>query len=187
MVIDVLKEDDLYHVIQGSIISIISGDEKILHDRVHFNYEYASVMFLQFDGMMASSNGNIFRVTSHLCGEFTGQWRGALMFSLICARINDWVNNREAGNLRRRRAHHDITVMGSWPSTGNQQWRRRGHAQCEQPGWAGSCIVSLFRQTVSNHDDVMPMMPLNTLRISDFLWREPRVTPQRISNIEPCC
>ena len=29
-----------------------------------------------------------------------GQWRGALMFSLICARINGWVNNREAGDLR---------------------------------------------------------------------------------------
>ena len=26
-----------------------------------------------------------------------GQWRGALMFSLICARINGWVNNGEAG------------------------------------------------------------------------------------------
>ena len=29
-----------------------------------------------------------------------GQWCGALMFSLICARINAWVNNREAGDLR---------------------------------------------------------------------------------------
>ena len=27
-----------------------------------------------------------------------GQWRGALMFSLICIWINDWVNNREAGD-----------------------------------------------------------------------------------------
>ena len=27
-----------------------------------------------------------------------GQWRGALMVSLICARMNGWVNNREAGN-----------------------------------------------------------------------------------------
>ena len=27
-----------------------------------------------------------------------GQWRGALMFSLICAWINTWVNNREAGD-----------------------------------------------------------------------------------------
>ena len=40
-----------------------------------------------------------------------GQWRGALMFSLICVWINDWVNNREAGDLRRNRAHYDVTVM----------------------------------------------------------------------------
>ena len=41
-----------------------------------------------------------------------GQWRGALMFTLICARINGWVNNREAGDLRRHRAHYDVIVMG---------------------------------------------------------------------------
>ena len=40
-----------------------------------------------------------------------GQWRGALMFSLICIWINGWVNNREAGDLRRYRAHYDVTVM----------------------------------------------------------------------------
>ena len=34
-----------------------------------------------------------------------GQWRGALMFSLICTWINGWVNNRKAGDLRRNRAH----------------------------------------------------------------------------------
>ena len=40
-----------------------------------------------------------------------GQWRGALMFSLIYAWINGWVNNREASDLRRHRAHYDVTVM----------------------------------------------------------------------------
>ena len=40
-----------------------------------------------------------------------GQWRPALMFSVICTRINGWVNNREAGDLRRNLAHHDVTVM----------------------------------------------------------------------------
>ena len=40
-----------------------------------------------------------------------GQWRGALMFSLICVWINGWVNNREAGDLRRYRAHYDVIVM----------------------------------------------------------------------------
>ena len=40
-----------------------------------------------------------------------GQWRGALMFSLICTRINGLVNNGEAGDLRRHRAHYDVNVM----------------------------------------------------------------------------
>ena len=42
-----------------------------------------------------------------------GQWRRALMFSLICARINAWVNNSKAGDLRRKHAHYDVTVMQS--------------------------------------------------------------------------
>ena len=41
-----------------------------------------------------------------------GQWHGALMVSLICAWINAWLNIREAGDLRRHRAHYDIIVMG---------------------------------------------------------------------------
>ena len=68
--------------------------------------------------MMTSSNGNIFRVTDHLCGEFTGpRWiprtkaSDALMFSLISVWINGWVNNRETGDLRRYRVHYDVTVM----------------------------------------------------------------------------
>ena len=66
--------------------------------------------------MMTSPSRNIFRVTSLLCGEFTGhrhkgQWGRALMFSSICAWINSWVNNRDAGNLNRHRAHYDVSVM----------------------------------------------------------------------------
>ena len=40
-----------------------------------------------------------------------GQWRGALMFTLIYARINGWVNNCEAGDLRRYHTHYDVIVM----------------------------------------------------------------------------
>ena len=40
-----------------------------------------------------------------------GQWRGALMFSLISASIKGWVNNQEAGDLRRSRPHYDVIVM----------------------------------------------------------------------------
>ena len=53
--------------------------------------------------------------TGHLCGEFTGphkgQWRGALMSSLICVGINGWVNNRETGDLRRYRVYYGAIVM----------------------------------------------------------------------------
>ena len=39
------------------------------------------------------------------------QWCGALMFSLICARINGWVNNGEAGDLRHHCVHYNVIVM----------------------------------------------------------------------------
>ena len=42
-----------------------------------------------------------------------GQWRGALMFSLICARVNGIVNNGEAGDLRRNRVNYDVTLMST--------------------------------------------------------------------------
>ena len=48
---------------------------------------------------------------SPLNSPHKGQWHGALMFSLICAWISGWVNNREAGDLRRQRAHYDVIVM----------------------------------------------------------------------------
>ena len=45
--------------------------------------------------------------------QHKGQWRGALMFSLIYVWINDWANNREAGDLRRQHGHYDVIVMNT--------------------------------------------------------------------------
>ena len=61
-----------------------------------------------FSALLAICAGN-----SPVPGEFPhkGQWRGALMFSLICVWINGWVNNRKAGDLRRYRIHYDVIVM----------------------------------------------------------------------------
>ena len=59
--------------------------------------------------MMTSSNGNIFR--SPVNSPHKDQWRGALMFSLICAWTNGWVSNRDTGDLTRHRAHYDVIVM----------------------------------------------------------------------------
>ena len=117
---------------------------------------------------MTSSNGKIFRVTGLLCGEFTGpvnsphkgQWRGTLMFSLISARINGWVNNREAGDLRRILPHYDVIVMFHYKSIHGGAVGNRAlgvmplcpfphghiiHILCKQFMWI------LLKQQLSNH------------------------------------
>ena len=79
--------------------------------------------------MMTSLNGNIFCMQwKHfphywpfvqgihwllVNSPHKGQWRGALMFSSICAWIIGWVNNREAGDLGCHHAHYDVTVMSN--------------------------------------------------------------------------
>ena len=95
---------------------------------------------------MTSSNGNMFRVTGPLCGEFTchrwipphkGQWRGALVFSFICAWINGWANNRQAGDLRRHRTHYDVTVMVSHTPSKNLKFYHAAQIRfwCTQALW----------------------------------------------------
>ena len=57
-----------------------------------------------------------------------GQWHGALMtFSLICASVNGWVNNREAGDLRRHHAHYDVTVKYFIQIVGNLTCPEHSH------------------------------------------------------------
>ena len=40
-----------------------------------------------------------------------GQWRGPLIFSLMCAWIDGWVNNCEAGDSKRHHTRYDVTLM----------------------------------------------------------------------------
>ena len=108
---------------------------------------------------MTSSNGNIFHVTGHLCGEFTGtRWiprtkaSDALMFSLICVWINDWVNNREAGDLRRYHTHCDVIVM-FWQDTNRQNHglkRLHVRAFCPKQYWA-FCHACIFFPSEQTH------------------------------------
>ena len=90
---------------------------------VHACDKYAFIQvkwLITTDNMMTSSNGNIFRVTGPFCGEFIGhRWiprtkasdaeLGCFIWSAQW--INGWVNNREAGDLRRQSAHYDVIVM----------------------------------------------------------------------------
>ena len=71
--------------------------------------------------MTTPSNGNIFCVGGPLCVRGIhrspvvslnkGQWRGALMFSLIYAWTSGCANNRDADDLTRHHPHYDVTVM----------------------------------------------------------------------------
>ena len=81
---------------------------------------------------MTSSNGNIIFPRhwpfvrgihwSPVNSPHKGQWHRALMFSLICAWINNWGNNSEAGDLRRHCAHYDVIVMNNGIRTFHQWW-----------------------------------------------------------------
>ena len=51
-----------------------------------------------------------------------GQWRGALMFSMICPWINGWISDSEAGH----RAHYDATVM-LWDRVTGIKWDTDRH------------------------------------------------------------
>ena len=107
--------------------------------------------------MMTSSNRNIFCVTGPLCGKFTDdRWipltkAGALMFSLICAWINGWVNNRQAGDLKRHRAHYDVTVMINvyaltWSWFQGKRWKLSRNCYF---GWI--CQFLLYHQHQNTH------------------------------------
>ena len=59
----------------------------------------------KFSALLAICAGN-----SPVTGEFPAQRPVTRSFDvLIYTWINGWVNNGEAGDLRRRRAHYDIT------------------------------------------------------------------------------
>ena len=78
-----------------------------------------------------------------------GQWRGALMFFLVCVWINGWVNNHEAGDLRRYRAHYDVIVMEFQHWLYQLLWRwwhdiRNEIGSCHS---AASCVAGNFGWT----------------------------------------
>ena len=106
--------------------------------------------------MMTWSNGNIFRVTGPLCGEFTGhRWIPLTKASdaeLWCflwsaSWINGWVNNREAGDLRRNRAHYDVIAIYT--------------------RWNGN-VVSLVKFSSSDVSEVVKMTTSNATRDENF-------------------
>ena len=55
---------------------------------------------------------------SPVTGEFLAQKPVTQSFDIFFdAWINGWVNNGEAGDLRRHRTHYDVTAMSFWQNS----------------------------------------------------------------------
>ena len=80
------------------------------------------------DTMMTSLNGNIFRVTGPLCGEFTDPGEvpaqrpvtrsfDAAFHLRLNKRLSNYIyiyiSNRDAGDMRRHCGHYDVNVIQS--------------------------------------------------------------------------
>ena len=115
-------------------------DEFILGNRkVHFLFESWCHQMETFSALLAICAGNSPVPVNSL---HKGQWRGALMFSLICAWINGWVNNCKAGDLKRYCAHYDVIVM----SYLNTEMEKVAHIHPSQRQWPvyGASLISLL-------------------------------------------
>ena len=91
-----------------------------------------------------------------------GQWRGGLMFSLICAWTNGWVNHRESGDLSRHRAYYDVTVMDAAEEV---HWNQL------KMSVAKICLNTLRPRQNGRHfpDDIFKCIFVNKFRVR-FHW-----------------
>ena len=116
--------------------------------------------------MMTSSNENFLCYWTFVRGihwspedsPHKGQWRVSLMLYLICARTNGWANNRNAGDLRRHRAHYDVTVMTAAVTHKTILWswgsvKASCPAKCLNANWSSLNIspVTVYRASANQH------------------------------------
>ena len=112
-----------------------------------------------------------------------GQWCGALMFSLICAWINDWINNREAGDLRRHRGLYGVNVIAKrrWAAVDHQTGEFKVANICTPPpkkkGGGGGGLPTVYILNVT--DMYLHCCVLHHLSLS---WRHVRLVKNKF-----CC
>ena len=112
------------------------------------------------------------------------QWRGALMFSLICAWTNGCANNRDAGDLRKPRAHYDATVMLSTSgvcvcesqtgvnadSFGNFKHKVSLKLRPRRVFWAVTCLFNCENVEVKSRETILSVrLCINVLIIFAFV------------------
>ena len=111
-------------IFRNNHINILVANGQAPYSRISaaivFSIQNAHALLCLDQCKMTSSNGNILRVTGHLCGEFTGpRWiphtkasdaeLWCFLWSAPELKVEETVG--EAGDLRRHRAHYDVIVM----------------------------------------------------------------------------
>ena len=93
-----------------------------------------------------------------------GQWRGALMFSLMRAWTDGWANHRDAGDLRHHRAHYAVTLM-------LRLWRTENVVLASTPYvGAGKCTNSSWLSAVFHVYVKLWFTWLSNVRSSSTIW-----------------
>ena len=87
----------------------LNSDQFRLSIPIQFQFKNLSIQF-QFNSWIDPSPALWGIHRSPMDSPHKGQWRGAFMFTLICALTHGWTNNGDAGDLRSHRAHYDGTV-----------------------------------------------------------------------------
>ena len=108
----------------------------------------------------------------------------ALMFSLICAWINGWVNNRDAGDLRRHRAHYVVIAMVSYLFAIACPGRAIHERPCNPP------VLSQQPRCCSTIRGTLPLRKSNKQPQKTSMtpvWRDNRTFPDRSSVREITC
>ena len=110
-----------------------------------------------------------------------GQWDGALILSLICVWINNWVNNSKTGDLRRYRVHYEVSVMCGDPLAPCQTERHLKNVCWKENIFA---LIRVLRNQLSDEQaqshSLNQRWPLTYIHITRALFQYP-ITYCRIS------
>ena len=99
---------DIYYHLSISICLVFNLTSRIVSK---INHVLCTSISNIRDTYYLMRRGHLTRPRSPVDSPHKGQWHAALTFSLIYPWTNGWANNRDADDLRRHRAHYDVTVM----------------------------------------------------------------------------
>ena len=133
-----------------------------------------------------------------------GQWRRALIFSLICSWINGWVNNGDAGDLICHRAHFDVTVMSNikwyYKQHCSSLYSQKSHRTSPSRATCGVSFMRILKKTdrvimathcISSDDTVVRLsrcetgiMPAMAIEVGSMICSNRLLSPPRIDNLK---